>query len=86
MQLADGDYWIDDYGSWNHVAFGQLCPVFDNPGAQNSQRMNIAFRHLGMVRVSKRSGTVTVQWDVAEACEESSSAVEAISSEEAALC
>ncbi len=71
MELADGDYWIDDYGSWNHVALGDLCPFFANPGLRNSERMDLAFRRLGMVRVSKRPGTVTVQWDIAEACDES---------------
>ncbi len=71
MDLADGDYWIDDYGAWNHVALGDPCPFFTHPGLRNSERMDLAFRHLGMVRVSKRRGTVTVQWDIAEACDES---------------
>ena len=71
MQLADGDYWIDDFGAWNHIAFGQLCPFFATPGLHNAQRMDLAFRRLGMVRISKLPGTVTVQWDIAEACDES---------------
>ena len=71
MRLADGDYWIDDYGVWNHVAFGQLCPFFSSPVGRSSQALDLAFRHLGMVRVCKREGTVTIQWDIAEACDES---------------
>lgn len=71
MRLTDGDYWIDDYGSWNHVALGQLCPFLASPGMRHGQRKDVAFRHLGMVRVTSLPGTVTVQWDIAEACDES---------------
>ena len=71
MRLADGDYWVDDYGAWNHVPPGQLCPFFPNPAVRIRNAIDLAFRRLGMVRVSKRSGTVTVQWDIAEACDES---------------
>ena len=71
MRIADGDYWVDDCGAWNHVALGELCPMFSNPDHRNRQRLDLAFRHLGMVRVSKRPGTVAVQWDIAEACDES---------------
>ncbi len=71
MRLDEGDYWIDDYGTWNHVASGQLCPFFAAPGLRNAQRMDLAFRRLGMVRVSKRRETVTVQWDISAACDES---------------
>ena len=63
MKLADGHYWIDDYGAWNHVALGDFCPFFANPGLRTGERTDLAFRRLGMVRVSKRRGVVTVQWD-----------------------
>ena len=71
MKLADGDYWIDDYGAWNHVALGQVCPFFSNPVVRSRQALDLTFRRLGMVRVRKHQQTVTIQWDIAEACDES---------------
>ncbi len=71
MRLDDGDYWIDDYGSWNQVEFGQLCPFSPDPVVRDRQGLDFAFRRLGMVRVSKRHSTITVQWDIAKVSRES---------------
>lgn len=78
MRLDDGDYWIDDYGAWNYVAFGQLCPFSSDPITRNRLGRDFAFRHLGMVRISKRPWSVAVQWDIAKACEESLSSARAL--------
>ena len=71
MKLDDGDYWVDDCGSWNHVELGQLCPFSHDPVVRDRLGLDFAFRRLGMVRVSKRPGTVTVQWDIKEVNEDS---------------
>ena len=71
MKLDDGDYWVDDCGSWNHVELGQLCPFSQDPVVRDRLGLHFAFRRLGMVRVSKRPGTVTVQWDIKDVNEDS---------------
>lgn len=71
MKLDDGDYWVDDCGSWNHVELGQLCPFSHDPVVRDRLGLDFAFRRLGMVRVSKRPGTLTVQWDIKEVNEDS---------------
>ena len=71
MKLDDGDYWVDDCGCWNHVELGQLCPFSSDPVVRDRLGLDFAFRRLGMVRISKRPGTVTVQWDIAEVNEDS---------------
>ncbi len=71
MKLEDGDYWVDDCGSWNHVELGQLCPFSHDPVVRDRFGLDFAFRRLGMVRVCKRPRTVTVQWDITEVNDES---------------